>query len=82
MHTYASFTKLSWQLLEAKIKYYQYPHMITMSDATYDILEKEYMQACIDLNQPNTIQSMVGVDLNRPSVQCAIHKILSVSSKK
>ncbi len=69
------FNKLSWILLEAKIKYYLFPGMENISDTRYDKLEKIYLKMCSHYEQPNTIQSMVGVDKTRPSVQAAISKI-------
>ena len=71
------FIKLSWSLLEAKIRYYTLPWTVTMSDSEYDILEKEYVSYCISNGKPNTIQSMVGVDQTRPSVKLAIDRIMN-----
>lgn len=71
------FILLSWQLLEAKVKYYLYPSINNMSDSEYDELEKKYVTYCTENDVPNTIQNMVGVDKERPSVQIAIGKILS-----
>lgn len=70
------FAKLSWKLLEAKILYYLFPLRENISDIEYDKLEKEYLQYCNETDTLNTIQSMVGVDKERPSVQLVICKIL------
>ncbi len=69
------FCKLCWILLEAKIKYYLYPTINNISDSLYDRLEQMYVRHCNKYNYPNTIQSMVGVDLSRESVQIAVSKI-------
>ena len=71
------FATLSWKLLEAKITYYLYPETNTLEDSEYDSLERLYLSMCSEYDFPNTIQSMVGVDETRPSVQNAIQKILS-----
>lgn len=73
------FVKLSWYVLEAKVKYYLYPEMENISDAEYDKLEKEYIAYCTETDKLNTVQSMVGVDMNRPSVKLVIGKILTYS---
>ncbi len=44
-------------------------------DADYDRAERVYLKMCQHYGYHNTIQSMVGVDINRPSVQCVIGKI-------
>jgi len=66
--------KLSWELLEHKVRYYILDSP-TIQDAEYDKLEQEYVGLCEELGKPNTIQSMVGVDLKRPSVQEVIKKL-------
>lgn len=69
------FAKLSWKLLEAKVRYYLYPLEDNISDAEYDHLETEYVRLCKELNKPNTVQSMVGVNTASPSVQFVRMKI-------
>lgn len=69
------FAILSWLLLEAKIRYYLYPHMDNICDAEYDRLEKIYVDYCEKNDVPNTIQSMVGIDQTRPSTQIAMLRV-------
>lgn len=73
--TIKRYTKLSWDLLRYKVAYYCYDTSL-VADATYDELEREYVALCKKLKKPNTVQSMVGVDLNRPSVQLVKDKLL------
>lgn len=75
--TKKDFILLSWKLLEAKVLYYLYPSSSTMPDSEYDELEKSYVNYCTENDVPNTVQSMVGIDKDRPSVQLAVDKILS-----
>lgn len=72
--TTKSFEKLSWELLRYKVAYYCFDTTL-VADATYDKLEREYVKLCKKLKKPNTIQSMVGVDLNRPSVMLVRDKL-------
>jgi hypothetical protein len=74
--TNEEFTKLCWTLLEAKVKYYVYPSMDNIPDSEYDRLEKLYTAYVEENGLPNTIQSMVGVDKTRPSIQLVIAKLL------
>lgn len=74
--TELEFAKLSWKLLEAKVRYYLYPELDNILDSEYDIMEKEYLKYCEENETENTIQSMVGVDQERPCVLCVIKKIL------
>ena len=69
------FSKLSWALLEAKVKYYLAPHLDNMSDSEYDALERRYVELCKSLDRPNTIQSMVGADQTRESVKLVMNKL-------
>ncbi len=71
------FLKLSWFLLEAKVRYYLYPEIDNISDAEYDKKERRYLSLCKQLYRLNTIQSMVGIDQTRPSVQAAINKVMN-----
>jgi NAD-dependent DNA ligase len=68
------FIKLSWELLEHRVRYYYYDASI-IDDYQYDMLEKKYIKACKQLKQPNTIGEMVGVDLEKPSIQSVITKL-------
>lgn len=74
--TEQEFIHLSWKLLESKVLYYLFPCRNGISDAEYDKLEQEYLKACKELNKENTVQSMVGVDQERPSVKLVINKLL------
>lgn len=69
------FINISWRLLEAKVRYYIFPELQNISDADYDSLEKSYLLLCKKLSKNDSIQSMVGVDQSRPSVQKVIDKI-------
>lgn len=70
------FIDISWKLIEAKILYYKFPCCVILSDSEYDSLEKEYLTLCKELKEPNTVQSMVGVDMSKPSVQTALVKLI------
>lgn len=80
-----TFNYLSWFLIECKIIYYR-PELFSgkflakmeISDHDYDRLERKYMRMCKLLKQPNTVQNMVEIDLNRPSVQLAIKRLQKV----
>lgn len=52
--------------------------MNCISDSQYDLLERKYKRLCKLLNRPNTVQSMVGIDQERPSVQCAIRRLAKI----
>lgn len=67
--------KLSWGLLEAKVRYYLFPHLDNIDDAEYDRQEQVYLKSCQKNGYKNSIQSMVGVNENRASVQLVIRKI-------
>jgi hypothetical protein len=77
----ARFINLSWDLLAYKL-YYYYPekvhpswkHKLDIPDGDYDELEREYVQLCSTLGEPNTVESMVQLDLDRPSVQQVLKK--------
>lgn len=86
------FAALSWQLLEAKVIYYYIEyHSKAISDAQYDLLEQQYLRACVELGLPNMIshhklhnsdiqptgEGMMEIDLTRPSVQLVINKLLT-----
>ena len=70
---------LGWWLIESKLLYY-HPDLFSEKmvstygapDWLYDKREKEYVKLCEELDHYNSVQSMVGVDLDRPSVQLAI----------
>lgn len=70
------FIELSWKLLKAKVIYYLYPCRDNISDFEYDHLERQYLKGCKELHKENTIQNMVEVDQNRPSVKLVINKLL------
>jgi hypothetical protein len=63
-----------------KILYYM-PNMVSPEhreyhlDAEYDILEREYLELADTLRRPPTVHDMVGVDITRPSVLCALTKL-------
>ena len=71
------FNRLSWCLLEMKVLYYVFPEYSDLPDSEYDRLEKLYLEACEDDQRTNTVQSMVGVDESRSSVQAALTKLRS-----
>lgn len=81
------FVKLSWELIEHKMRYYYFDYSI-ISDVEYDKLEQEYLQLCLDLKQPNTVvhkiypgfeavegTGMMEIDMSRPSVMFVWNKI-------
>lgn len=77
-----TFVKLSWALIEYKILYYnpeKFTHRFlekhSAPDYEYDRLEAKYLRLCKILKKPNTVQSMVGVDYKRHSVQLALAKL-------
>ena len=86
---------LSWAIIEAKILYYdpkELPESFVErklpSDARYDAMEREYLDLCVALNQPNTVvhkeyaglrprgAGMFELDWERPSVKLAHEKLL------
>ena len=81
--TNEAFAKLSWILLEHRVRYYHYDRPV-ISDEQYDKLEQQYLKGCLELDQPNTLakptelvpgNGMIGLDLERPSVQNVLDKI-------
>lgn len=82
--TNKEFSKLSWTLLEHRVRYYLMDAPI-IDDLEFDAFDRRYLQACKELKQPNTLSSqsldgvsgagMVGVDITRPCVQSVIYKL-------
>lgn len=83
------FAKLSWELLEHKVRYYYYDAPI-ITDDEYDLLEIKYLNLCKEFDQENTLvhkqypgltvngQGMMEIDIDRPSVQAAIYKLRGI----
>jgi hypothetical protein len=79
-------TNLSWFLIECRLLYY-YPDKFSakllkkleVEDLIYDLAERKYIRLCKLLNLPNTVQSMVEVDFNRPSVNLAMQRLFKIS---
>ncbi len=94
--THLEFCKLSWQILEAKIKYYLTPEFVTINDTDYDSMEIQYLTYCRDTGTINTLvhkmypgmedmdysHAMMEIDESRPSVQLAMSKIFAVHEGK
>ena len=87
--TKKEFIKLSWELLEAKVRYEYIDGDIStsMTDHEYDTKSIEYLTACRELKMPNTIihkahpgfedinLAPIGIDLTKPSVDLILNKI-------
>ena len=68
------FTKLSWELLEQRCRYYQLDDPI-LEDHAYDKLEREYEALAKELNLEPSASNMVGFDLKRPSCAVVLEKL-------
>lgn len=87
--TKKEFTNLSWELLEAKVRYEYIDGEVStsMTDSEYDAKSIEYLTACRALKMPNTIihkshpgfddidLAPIGIDLTKPSVDLILNKI-------
>lgn len=75
------YIELGWKLLKYKLMYYR-PELVdeswhedlTISDSSYDLLEKEYSALAEELGLPNTIKDMVDFDEERPSAQLVMSR--------
>lgn len=71
------FAKLSWKILESKVRYYMFPEMQNISDAIYDQLEAEFDTECKQRGIDNHFKHMVGCGEARESLSLAIQKVRS-----
>ncbi len=79
--------KLGWELIEHKIRYYEFAEPI-IGDVDYDMLERQYTLSCIEHDIENTIscqhnnptywKGMIGCDMKRPSVQMVYDKLMGI----
>ncbi len=75
------FIDLGWKLLEHKYRYYILSKPI-ISDYDYDMLEKEYEQLAIQLNEPPTVTDMVDFDTSRHSCKSVMYKLQPKKKKR
>lgn len=70
--TLKEFTRLSWELLEHRVRYYYFDAPV-IGDSEYDKLERAYIYGCNSLKQPDT--RSVGINLELPSVKLVVEKL-------
>ena len=69
------FTKLGWELLEHKFRYYILSEPI-IQDYAYDMLEKEYDSLAEELNLPKSATDMVDFNMDRWACKLVKDKVL------
>ena len=67
--------KLSWWILEQKLKYYHPEHGTCVDDHVYDEREAQYKKLCKYFNQPTTATDHVGFPHDRPCGRLVISKM-------
>jgi len=76
----AEFVKLSWQLLEWRLLYYNIGRykQEPPEDWEYDQVEKRYKELCKELGEPEYTLETVEPDFSRPSTRLADAKLRGV----